>query len=89
MSRSTSLRYKALSTMFRVIKVNKMLDKQGSELNALLEEYLISKGYTDIKLLYGASLGVAVAYRLFTDKDFNIEKAWFDGVALNKNAAFA
>ena len=54
-----------------------------------LKEYLVSKGYTDIKLLYGASLGVAIAYRLFEDKDFNIEKAWFDGVALNRNAAFA
>ena len=54
-----------------------------------LKEYLISKGYTDIKLLYGASLGVAIAYRLLGDKDFNIEKVWFDGVALNKSAAFA
>ena len=180
MHKTTSIRYRALSAMLRAIKVNKMLDKKGDELDAFpgamdfvpeakavrqeyfkaignttkeiyvheygdpsdplivllapmllsgediynivsphlkgkyfiiapdqgghgnagryvsaeseyreLKKYLISKGYTDIKLLYGASLGVAIAYRLLGNKDFNIEKVWFDGVALNKNAAFA
>ena len=53
-----------------------------------LKQYLKSQGIKDIKLVYGASLGVAVAYRLVMDSDFNVDHAWFDGVALNKNAAF-
>ena len=53
-----------------------------------LKSYLLENGYQTIKLLYGASLGVAVAYRLFMDSDFNVEHAWFDGVALNKSAGF-
>lgn len=54
-----------------------------------LKGYLLEKGYHDIKLVYGASLGVAIAYRLYLDPDFNMEKAWFDGVALNKKSGFA
>lgn len=49
-----------------------------------LKEYLLKNGYTDIKLVYGASLGVAVGWRLFTDGAFNVEHAWFDGVALSE-----
>ncbi len=49
-----------------------------------LREYLQKNGYTDIKLVYGASLGVAVGWRLFMDKGFNVEHAWFDGVALSE-----
>ena len=48
--------------------------------------YLLEHHYTDIALLYGASLGVAVAYRLFLDPLFHISKAWFDGVAFSRNA---
>lgn len=40
-------------------------------------------------LVYGASLGVAVAYRLFLDLSFEVGSAWFDGVTLCENAAFA
>ena len=54
-----------------------------------LKVYLTEKGIKDIKLVYGASLGVAVAYRLFLDPDFKVDHAWFDGVALSKNAGFA
>ncbi len=54
-----------------------------------LKKYLLEKGIRDIKLAYGASLGVAVAYRLFLDPDFKVERAWFDGVALAENAGFA
>lgn len=39
--------------------------------------------------MYGASLGVAVGWRLFWDRDFHLKKAWFDGVALNKKARVA
>ena len=59
------------------------------------EEYKYLKGFlreincTDIELVYGASLGVAVAYRLFLDPEFTVRKAWFDGVALCRNARFA
>ena len=35
----TSLAYKAVNTLFRAINVKKMLDKQGDEFDALLEEY--------------------------------------------------
>ena len=49
-----------------------------------LKEYLQNKSYTDIKLVYGASLGVAVGWRLFMDETFNVEHAWFDGVALSE-----
>lgn len=51
-----------------------------------LKDYLVEKGYFDIKLVYGASLGVAIGWRLFNDQRFKIEHAWFDGVALKKNA---
>lgn len=54
-----------------------------------LKAYLAEKGIKEIKLVYGASLGVAVAYRLFLDTDFAVDHAWFDGVALSRNAGFA
>ncbi len=54
-----------------------------------LKAYLTEKGIKEIKLVYGASLGVAVAYRLFLDTDFEVDHAWFDGVALSRNAGFA
>ncbi len=41
-----------------------------------LKEYLQKNGYTDIKLVYGASLGVAIGWRLFMDDAFNVEHAW-------------
>ena len=56
---------------------------------AQLKKFLVDNGYTDIRLVYGASLGVALAYRMFLDPAFNVEKAWFDGTALSKNAGFA
>jgi pimeloyl-ACP methyl ester carboxylesterase len=49
-----------------------------------LRAYLQKNGYTDIKLVYGASLGVAVGWRLFMDEGLTIEHAWFDGVALSE-----
>jgi len=54
-----------------------------------LKAYLTEKGIKEIKLVYGASLGAAVAYRLFLDPDFKVGHAWFDGVALSRNAGFA
>lgn len=48
-----------------------------------LKEYLQKNGYTDVKLVYGASLGVAVGWRLFMDDAFNVDHVWFDGVALS------
>lgn len=56
---------------------------------AELKGYLREKGYTEIALLYGASLGVAVAWQLFHDPDFTVRKAWFDGVALAEKSSFA
>ena len=53
-----------------------------------LKSFLLDEGYREIELVYGASLGVAIGYRLFLDPDFTVHHAWFDGVALSKNAAF-
>ena len=54
-----------------------------------LKDFLLETGCTDIELVYGASLGAAVAYRLFLDSAFTVRHAWLDGVALTKNAGFA
>lgn len=54
-----------------------------------LKSFLLKEGYTQIELVYGASLGVAIGWRLFLDPDLTINHAWFDGVALSRNAGFA
>ena len=54
-----------------------------------LKAFLLDIGCREIALVYGASLGVAVAYRLFLDAGFHVRHAWFDGAALCKNARFA
>jgi len=54
-----------------------------------LKAFLLETGCTRIALVYGASLGVAVGYRLFFDPAFRVDRAWFDGVALASNARFA
>ena len=54
-----------------------------------LRSFLLEIGCTEIALVYGASLGVAVGWRLFFDPAFHIARAWFDGVALTRNAHFA
>jgi len=56
---------------------------------AALKEFLLDNNIRDIDLVYGASLGVAVSYRLFLDKTFNVKHAFFDGVALTKSAGLA
>lgn len=53
-----------------------------------LKRFLLDAGLTEIGLVYGASLGVAVGYRLFLDPDFTVHHTWFDGVALCRNAGF-
>lgn len=68
--------------------------RAGSYLSAeaeykTLKEYLLETGCTRIALVYGASLGVAVGYRLFLDPAFRVDSAWFDGVALARHASFA
>ena len=55
-----------------------------------LKSFLLETCCTNIELVYGASMGVAVAYRLFMDPEFTVNcHAWFDGVALCENAGFA
>ena len=54
-----------------------------------LKDFLTGSMYTDIELVYGASLGVALAYRVFLDPDLTVRHAWFDGVALSRNAGTA
>ena len=68
--------------------------KAGSYISAdeeykTLRSFLLDSGYTEIELVYGASLGVALGYRIFLDPAFTIHHAWFDGVALSRNAGFA
>ena len=53
-----------------------------------LKSFLLDAGYKEIELVYGASLGVAIGYRLFLDPDFTVRHAWFDGAAFSRNAAF-
>ncbi|MCR4640610.1 MAG: hypothetical protein K5697_01105 [Lachnospiraceae bacterium] len=55
----------------------------------VLKSFLHDREIKEIALVYAASLGVTVGYRLFTDPEFNVNKAWFDGVALSENAGFA
>ena len=57
--------------------------------DAALKSFLLETGCTDIELVYGASLGAAVAYRLFLDPGFTVRRAWFDGVAFSNSAGFA
>ena len=54
-----------------------------------LKRFLLDAEYREIELVYGASLGVAIAYRIFLEADFTVHHAWFDGVALSRNAGFA
>lgn len=54
-----------------------------------LRAFLLEAGCMDIALVYGASLGAAVAYRLFLDSTFTVHHVWLDGVALCRNARFA
>ncbi len=61
----------------------------ADEENKTLKSFLIDEGCTEIELVYGASLGVAIGYRLFLDPAFTVHHAWFDGVALSRNAGFA
>lgn len=56
---------------------------------AELKDWLKKNGIRQIRLAMGASLGAALAYRLYMDSDFKVEKAWFDGVALSTSAGFA
>ena len=50
-----------------------------------LKRFLLDEGYREIELVYGASLGVAIGYRLFLDPDITVHHVWFDGVALSRN----
>ncbi len=54
-----------------------------------LKGFLLETGCTCIELVYGASMGAAVAYRLFLDPDIAVRHAWLDGVALSNSAGFA
>ena len=53
---------------------------------AELEKWLLEKGYTEITLLYGASMGVGTAYELLKSGKIRFKKSWFDGGAIAPNA---
>ena len=46
----------------------------------------MDNNYTDIKLLYGASMGVGTAYELLKRDKITIDKIWFDGGGIASNA---
>ncbi len=49
-----------------------------------LKNYLLRNGYTHIRLLYAASMGVGLANELLKDPAFHIDKVWFDGAAFSE-----
>lgn len=53
-----------------------------------LKAWLRARGYGDIALLYGASMGATVAWRLFNDPAFAVRRTWLDGAALTEKAPF-
>ena len=55
---------------------------------AELERWLLENGYTEIELLYGASMGVGTAYELIKSGKVTFKKAWFDGGCLSEKAVF-
>ncbi len=55
------------------------------EVEALKTE-LSERGYSDFCLLYGASMGVTVAYELLKDPSLHFEKIWFDGAGFSEHA---
>ena len=54
---------------------------------AALHNYLQQKGLTQIRLLYGASLGCAVSLHLLRYEDLNIEHAYLDGAPVARLSA--
>ena len=54
---------------------------------AALHNYLLQKGLTQIRLLYGASLGCAVSLHLLRYEDLNIEHAYLDGAPVARLSA--
>ena len=54
-----------------------------------LKSFLLETNSTAVELVYGASMGVAVGYRIFMDPELTVNHAWFDGVALKKSSNLA
>lgn len=55
---------------------------------AELEKWLLDNGYSEVALLYGASMGVATAYEMVKSGKINFKKIWFDGGGFAPNARF-
>lgn len=53
-----------------------------------LTEYLKKKGYCEIELIMGASLGGLVGMYMFTDKKLQFNTAVFEGTPMYENAKF-
>ncbi len=51
-----------------------------------LKAALLEQGITEFHLLYGASMGVTVAYELLKDPAFHFQKVWFDGGGFSEKA---
>ena len=55
----------------------------------LVTDYMHAHGMFKYSVTFFIGLSSNLAYRLFFDNNFTVSHAWFDGVALCKNAGFA
>lgn len=53
-----------------------------------LKKYLVENDMTDIKLLFGMSLGSRVALELINSTELKFDLIYFDGTPVYKNARF-
>lgn len=61
----------------------------AEEESAVLKNYLIENDMTDIKLLFGMSLGSRIALELIHDTELKFDLIYLDGTPVYKNARFA
>ncbi|MBO5283068.1 MAG: alpha/beta hydrolase [Lachnospiraceae bacterium] len=60
--------------------------ESGSKEAEALFSWLKGKGWLELELVYGASLGAAVGMRLLAEKELSVKTVVFDGCPLFKNA---
>ncbi len=51
-----------------------------------LTEYLLERGYTDLLIVSGSSMGTILVYEMLKDDRFHIGNAWFESGLFKKNA---
>lgn len=97
MSNGESMLYLAGSLRERYCVIAPDLTGQGEDTGTFasaeaeartLHDWLLEKGWTKLELVYGASLGSAVALELMAMPDLEVGTAVFDGCPLYRNAPF-